>query len=594
MIRPTFLAFETARKAIGINQIGLDTVGHNISNANTPGYTRQRVDQVSISASGYKAKYTTFGLNFSGQGADLQGISQIRDPFLDKRYRAEAATYGEYGVKDNGLTDLNSIFDETTTDGLHAKLDDLIQELIKFASAADSKELGMVVRTTASQLMQILNKNAKDLEAAAAQQKFDLGVAVENDVNSVLQRIANLNVRIKEENFYGNPANELNDERNLLLDQLSQFLDINVIRTPVKISNDLTIEQISVELNNSGDASKGINPIVLVDSGSYNKLKITEDANGKIGVALLDGVSGFTVDGDITGRLYKGGIKGYLDVLNGEGMFATGAGDNSFRGIPYYQKVLDDFAVQFAQTMNELNRIEVLDEIGDSSDPPIYLERPLFVANDGSGVITAKNLNVSTQWLDNPLFIGNTINQGYLQADASGAIMLKDDGSGNPGASTILLSDIKGMDGDGYLLDGSGNRLVKIDDLLRVDEHGTAVQENLPGASANDNILRYKTALQDSSVRYPNGFRGNFQEYIVGFQSEMALDKNLNTSLLKASFTVISSYADSRDAISAVSIDEEAVNMMTYQNAYNAAARYMTVLDEALQKIIEGMGIVGR
>jgi len=81
---------------------------------------------------------------------------------------------------------------------------------------------------------------------------------------------------------------------------------------------------------------------------------------------------------------------------------------------------------------------------------------------------------------------------------------------------------------------------------------------------------------------------------LVKLQSDASLDYKSNTSKLDASFIVISTLADRRDAVSAVSIDEEGISMMQYQNFYNAAARYMTTLDEALDRIINGMGIVGR
>jgi flagellar hook-associated protein FlgK len=127
----------------------------------------------------------------------------------------------------------------------------------------------------------------------------------------------------------------------------------------------------------------------------------------------------------------------------------------------------------------------------------------------------------------------------------------------------------------------------------KVPSESVANIRNITGAAA-DNIIKLKTEITGANYYDNSGFTGNFQEYLVGFQSEMALDQSENMTMLLTSTQVITDYADRRDAVSAVSMDEEGADMMTYQSHYNAAARYMTVLDEALNTIINGMGMVGR
>jgi flagellar hook-associated protein FlgK len=184
------------------------------------------------------------------------------------------------------------------------------------------------------------------------------------------------------------------------------------------------------------------------------------------------------------------------------------------------------------------------------------------------------------------------------------------------GVTAAPAFDQWSIDSDGYLvvpgLDADGNDVMlrvshKLDPNTKIKALDLVQQytpkllpgENtpndlLPGEKANGNLDQMKIALNDKSRIFPNGFKGNFQEYMIGFQEDMANDKQTNDSLLSGSTNVLNGLADSRDAISSVSVDEEAITMMTYQNYYNAASRYMTTLDEALDKIINGMGTVGR
>lgn len=620
MLRPTFLAFETAKRALSASQRGLDTVGHNIANVNTPGYTRQRVDQVSISSGGYKQKYQLYGSQASGQGSDVIGISQIRDPFLDKRYRTEAATAGEQSAVSDGLAHINAIFDEILKTGSAAKLGEFITALDKLSGEYDNKEFATVLRNKAEQFTNVLNKNYKDLENTTTQINSELGYTID-DVNSILEKIAHLNVKIKEDNMYGNPSLELQDDRNLLIDQLSELVDIEVKNTPVKISSDVTISQLSIELKGSGDPANGIDPIKLVDSGNYNGLKLHTNNDGTVNISLIDGLSGFEIkdpitgSSDITKKLFTGAIKGHLDILNGQGSAAP-SGENGFRGIPYYKAQLDGYAREFAQVMNEMNAVQVWD---NELNPPGFstIERPLFATDTGDSDIaniTAKNITVSQQWKDNPQYITAAKKNNALYTDAGTKTLQIRVDENTLQDTTVKPSDIGGIDAHGYLLDHNGDPILyNGTDKLNISQLKRAITEGdnaytigdqapdgyLPGNTEGDNLLSMKLALQGTRRfgQMTGGtlpYTGSFEEFLVSFQGEMALDKELNDSLLDASLGVLGGLADSRDAISAVSVDEEGINMMTYQNYYNAAARYMTVLDEALGTIIQGMGVVGR
>ena len=573
MVRPTFLGFETARRAMNISQAGLDVVGNNIANVNTAGYTRQRALQHSLHNS-FTQQFQIFGArgHFSGQGADLGGISQIRDPFLDTRFRREASTNGHQAVVMGGLMDIERILDEVATTGLHDAMLALIGEISKFAANADSPEIAVVVRNKAMTLTQMFNRSAQDLLGALEAQRFDLDVAVTQDVNTSLERIAYLNGRIREVHMFGGPANELQDERNLLLDKLAHFLPIQIVRTPEQVTNTRSIERVSVYLS----AGPGSPAIQLIDNEHFNLLSAVSGDDGAA-IYLVDGASQFPIrsagaNGNITDNITSGGLRGFLDVINGLGDFA-GHHENSFRGIQYHQRALDVKAQTFARLMNQLNSISA-----EEAHPPYINEqsRPLFSPNmpasqlellreihgadfDPTNAVNALNITISGHWL----------------AEANWFTTTK-----QPPSAPVAVLDEYGRP----TFDDDGRQIFYT-------------------PSNSDNLLKFVNLLQHNTIHFQsrngNGevitlFRGTFLEGLISQQSILGLDLSTVEALLTASDLVINGFADSRDSISAVSMDEEAVNMMIFQNHYNAAARFMTVLDEAVVTIIERMGLAGR
>ncbi|MCL2069106.1 MAG: flagellar hook-associated protein FlgK, partial [Oscillospiraceae bacterium] len=351
MLRPTFLSFETARKSITAAQFGLDTVGHNTANINTPGYSRQRVDQVSFALGG-TGRFAAFGKQLPGQGVLVTGINRVRDPFLDNRYRLESTNYGETGLKNFTLREINRIFDEIEEPGLNAKLAELNDAFLKLQQSPSSGEHSLVVRTYTQQFAQMMNKYAKDINNVETQLFSDFSVEL-GDMNNVLGQIAFLNEKIFQQHVYGNPANEMMDERDLLFDKLSNFTDIVIIQNEFKVSNSHSVEQIEIRMN-------GLDGPVLVNHTGHAEFRLPEDRSppsvidsDPYSIEMLDS-NGNRVTTN-AGRLFeKGAIRGYLDMLNGKGNFAV-TGENGVRGIPYYREAFDQLAVTFVREMNWAN-----------------------------------------------------------------------------------------------------------------------------------------------------------------------------------------------------------------------------------------------
>lgn len=520
-MRPTFLAFQTASRALAASQSLIDVTGNNIANVNTNGYTRQRVDLASISNSGYTQKYTVPGA-VVGLGVNVTGIGQIRDPFLDARFRAQASESAQYDTLLKGLSDLEGVFDEVETEGLQAELSNFINQLHTLSQTPTSKDIALVARTAAQKVTQMLNVYSSQTEQVRNQQIYDLTkVVIDTDFNTLVKNIADLNSQIRDELTHGNEPNELYDKRNILIDKLSNIVNIKVTTSPERISEDLTIENLNIAIQdpNGGPA------IGIVQNGLYNTLSASLNAQNKMEIEINSSFGGY--NGNITAQFSGGSISGYLDLINGEGTYAAPDG-NSFRGTLYYKNAIDTFAKNFAHVLNNLNADN------DGTTRPLFMAQGDTDPETAPDAITAGNIAISTKWLEDSTYIKTT------NAD--------------------------------------------------------------PPAGGGDNIMRMISALgSDLSFRKdpadplsPVMFEGTMNEYMTGLVGELALDVELHQNFADTAATVANNLYVARESMSGVSLDEEGINLMAYQKTYNAAARYFNVLDEAVDKIINGMGLVGR
>lgn len=404
MLRSTFLGYKTATSALRVNQNMMDIVGQNISNINTEGYTRQRLDINSVSFSSSNIKLGTTGV-IIGQGVKATGVSQYRDAFLDLRYRMEAAKSGSKHVESEALSDLESVFDEITKEGLDAQFSDLIQQLHSLTSSPSDPVLEGVVRTSAQILTQMFNDYSKQIKTIKNQQLNYLQDGAVVKVNQLLDNIATLNKQIKEDNIGGNPALELTDERNMLIDELSNYLDIEVEITPKSIGGNRSIDLLSIKLRDVKP------PLELVNDEKSAEIVLNVPVGNEVqlNIKKIDG----TIENNINDKISNGQLDGYLKFLNGSGEFATTSSDN--KGVVYYEKMLDTLASKFAEIMNEANSTSV---------PGAPYNKPLFEARKSDpsdpDTITAANIKISDEWLDSTgSYITNT--KVATTGDSSGA-----------------------------------------------------------------------------------------------------------------------------------------------------------------------------
>ena len=159
----TFTGVYVARSGIQNARANLRVTGQNITNVNSQGYTRQRVQSNAIPASGINMRYAN-GVPSVGEGVEFAGIDQIRNPFLDVRFREEHAKNGKADTMLNTLNDISNILDESTKDGINAQFNDLLTHLNNLASKPWDYNNENLVKTSSMILTKALNNASVQLE----------------------------------------------------------------------------------------------------------------------------------------------------------------------------------------------------------------------------------------------------------------------------------------------------------------------------------------------------------------------------------------------------------------------------------------------
>lgn len=367
----TFGTFTTARLGIYVAQKGLAVTGNNISNINTDRYTRQRLDQVSFKTGGSDRYASRLEVQV-GHGALATSVSQLRDPYLDIRYRTEMSKVGFMSEKLSNLNDLADVIDEVGKgtgenegDGvMQLQFNQFLKALENLSNDSGADANDSLVRASADALTQLFHSYANELETlqknATNGYKQDI-----NKVNEMLNSIRDLNAAIRKSEIHGDNALEMRDERNRLIDDLSEYLKIDVVYSMEDLGSGIQVEKLTIKLGNANpDPTKTTDTATLVD-GIYSVQLVMPKANPEY-EAICDSTS-----------------DEYLKAIKGFNVAAPdGPVPYEFNGIEYTKKEDLDAAIAAYLDLenhpeNAIKTFRYLDENGEgTNDPMDALQEP--------------------------------------------------------------------------------------------------------------------------------------------------------------------------------------------------------------------------
>src|SRR5690625_874375 len=383
----TFQGIEMARKALFAQQGGLYTTGHNISNVNTPGYSRQRVAFNTTTPFPMPSRVMPQIAGQLGTGVEIGVVERIRNQFLDFQFRAENSRLGYFDTKSDALSRLENLLNEPSDTGLTHIMDRFWQSLQDLATNPDNSGAREVVAERGLALAETFNYLSKSMQSIQKDLKDQIDVNVD-DINSLLRQINDLNKQIQKLEPHGLLTNDLYDERDRLIDELSQHLNIKVhYRASSESALDIADGLASIELVDEHGNSIGDEGVFLIDvrtesptaGNVVRELSISpHEADDPIACLSIEGYN-YNVD-DVsfinaikeTGRL-SALIESYGYMDNGEAK-----GD-----YPFYLEQLDKMAQKFAEAFNSVHE--------DGANLEDNEGRAFFVSKDeNNATITAE------------------------------------------------------------------------------------------------------------------------------------------------------------------------------------------------------------
>jgi flagellar hook-associated protein 1 FlgK len=310
MTIPTYMGLQTALSGLEAAQAAIDTTGQNIANASTPGYSRQEVNLTERSPLTIPAlsSYTGEGSQL-GAGVDITSITRIRDTFLDSQYRSQNSQTSADNTNAQILGQAQASLNEPTSSGLSSVLDTFFQGFNTYSTASNQDGSTQTIIGDGQAVADSLNTLSGQITTLQSQvtQQYDTltdptSGAVASDANSIAQ----LNVQIAQAQSAGLNANDLEDQRDNAIDDLSQYSNVYVSTQSNGMVNVSFGNAAAAAQNGTTDATP------LVDGGTVNLSQNLSDSN-------LSGSSGTL--GSLLG-LYDsttgtGTLSNYLTTLNG-------------------------------------------------------------------------------------------------------------------------------------------------------------------------------------------------------------------------------------------------------------------------------------
>jgi flagellar hook-associated protein 1 FlgK len=584
-------SFYIGSSGLRSSQNALNTTAHNMTNIDTPGYTRQQVQLGSRSYFSIAVTPNSISNKEAGMGVNYSNVKQVRDVFLDKSFRRESGRSMFYQVSGEAMSEVESVLGEMDNSPFQTTMEDLwtaIQEMSKDPTSSVTQGLFL---QRAGEFVERSNYIYKGL--SEYQDNLNLQVKTQvNQINKYGQQILDLNQKIRAiEAGKMEEPNDLRDDRNRILDELSKLANITV-------GNDI-YGNVTVQLEGV-DFIKGVTCYEIglkedVATGFYTPFwpmnaSFTYTAEGTKNY-YIENAKVFDLDQQISSALNTdiGGLKATL-LARGDhrANYTDMVSEESYDKIS--QSVVMNVQSEFDQlTHNVMTKIN--DIIANASGSLKVEEGTTLSVTYADGT-TATLPEGSGYWISKP--------DGYLRTgdgqpmqifDRAGAVnyekaTMTDSSTGQTVDIWVQVAEDTQWPDTLYTL---GN--VRINTLL--SQQPSQLSFRLADGSEDQATTdALKAAFTDESYKLnPNMEKKNtFIDYYTDLVSQVANSGSVYHSLYEYQSTTMENIQSSREQIMGVSSDEELTNMIRFQNAYNASSRYINVISQMLEHLVSTLG----
>lgn len=621
----TFSGIELGKRSIMANTDAITTAGHNISNANTEGYSRQRV-QIKEFDPLYKPDLTRAERPGQiGQGVDVMSIERIRDTLLDKRIVAQANQESYWDTRSKYYMMLEQIYNEPYDVSIRSNMDKFWESWQELSVNPESKAARQAVVTRGETLTDSINERWTALNGVATIINGDIDATVKQ-VNDLTSQIAALNGEIVRSRAMGDNPNDLLDRRDLLVDKLSALIDIS---TDDRDPDEFMIHT-GGEIIVQGSVRRGIELVPRYDDTGYNKViwsDTQEDAffRGGTLAALIE-----LRDVDIRQEIQDLNemTLNFADLVNDVHRNAVGA--NKVTGIDFFVQhsfventngnydrdgdgVLDtSYIFRFTGT----NKLDLQQQVGiegtitlsgKSGNVEIQyyhtdtVETVIARINDSQSEVKAyldrdNHLVLkatASENMDNPDFVIRHVeDSGYFLAGYSGLL----NGTGAANAYDFNQADSVNalVQGAQFAVSPVYNPAAYISVNSEVQKDVMSVAAGYKDASGSTAVGDGRAAVEIASIRNTSimvGSMRTFDDYFADSVTKVGLKGQQAETNLLSQNAIMDDLRNTRDSISGVNIDEELAEIMKFQHGYNAAAKFITVWDSLIDTVINKLGV---
>ena len=554
-----FSALSSAKLGLLAQQLAIEVTGQNIANVETEGYSRQDVT-FEANTPRHAIKYGS--MHQIGTGVRVAGIERAHDQFLFEQIMDEGDLSGSTEVKKDIFEQLEVLFNEGSGRSLNDALSSFFASVHDLATNARGLSERADLVSKAEHLASTFNQTGKQL--SAIQRNIDATIETEVvEINSLTTQIGKLNESIHaNEPASQYKANDLRDNRDRLVKELSKKIDIqlieesdNQISLTLKDGTALVLKdrvfKLSTSLNGDNDSFKDVN----IEYGSGLK--------------------------NITSTITGGELRGYLDMRDTE-----------------VKSVLDKMNILSASFIQEFNGIHRAGFGIDGSSgldffSPLDVTVDHDVDNTGTAVVSMTNASPTTVSVDEfeIAFTSNnkfTLNNLTTNASsgtftfASGSTFNIKDGF----AVTISGSAVSGDKVTFSVSEDAASR-ISVSSTITANTKKIAAGTTTSGDGANALLMAsLQNELVFNSVTLSSGSGSyTFDEYYNAVVSTIGIESFSAQATLRQQEGIMLQLNSRRESISGVSIDEEMIKMIKFQQAYNASARMISVVDEMLDAL---------